>query len=127
MNTNVSVVFCTCDKYEDLWDNFFRLFKKYWPEFDGEIVFNTDTKRYAVDGLHIVYSETPHESFAWSNMLAHCLKACTYDKVLIVLDDFYLKAPVDHEALPQDPAGHGQRPEHRLYRVSNAARRLPCL
>lgn len=97
-NNKVSMVFCTCDAYSDLWDGFFKLFKKYWPEWDGEIIFNTDSLEYSCEGLDIV--NIPHqegESKAWSDMLARALKMCRNDKILLVLDDFYFMNYVDNK------------------------------
>ena len=54
MDKDVTMIFCTCDAYADLWENFFILFKKYWPDFDGEIIFNTESKSYSNEGLNIV-------------------------------------------------------------------------
>ena len=29
LNNELTVIFCTCDAYEDLWQNFFMLFKSF--------------------------------------------------------------------------------------------------
>ena len=110
-NNGVSIVFCTCDAYSDLWDGFFLLFKKYWPEWSGEIIFNTDSLEYYYEGLNII--NLPHkkgESRAWSDMFARALKACKNDKILLILDDFYFMDYVDHkkwlhtvDIMEQDP------------------------
>lgn len=80
-NNDVSMIFCTCDAYSDLWDGFFKLFKKYWPEWDGEIIFNTDGLEYSYDGLNII--NVPHnegDSRAWSDMFAKALRLCKNEK-----------------------------------------------
>lgn len=99
MNSRVSIVFCTCDSYSDLWDGFFRLFKKYWPEYDGEIIFNTDSIEYSYDGLNIV--NVPHyegESKAWSDMFARAIKMCKYNNILLILEDFYFMDYVNNKS-----------------------------
>ena len=97
METKVSVIYCTCDNYSDLWDNFFTLFKKYWSDFDGEIVFNTESKDYSCSGLNIVFPKKVSQATSWSNRLYNSLQVCSYENVMILLDDFYFKAPVKHE------------------------------
>ena len=97
-NNDVSMIFCTCDAYSDLWDGFFKLFKKYWPEWDGEIIFNTDGLEYSYDGLNII--NVPHnegDSRAWSDMFTKALRLCKNEKILLVLDDFYFMDYVDHK------------------------------
>lgn len=73
-------------------------FKWYWPEWNGEIIFNTDSLEYTCEGLNII--NVPHtegESRAWSDMFARALRICRNDKILLVLDDFYFMDYVDHK------------------------------
>ena len=93
---DISVVFCTCDGYSDLWDGFFHLFRKYWPDFHGEIILNTESKEYALEGLNIIPIKFQNnESIAWSNMLYKALSMCKTNQILLVLDDFYFTDYVD--------------------------------
>lgn len=46
------------DSYSDLWELFFTLFKKYWPEYSGTIYFNTQEKEFSYPGLNIVCTKT---------------------------------------------------------------------
>lgn len=98
LNDSVSMIFCTCDAYSDLWENFFKLLKKYWPEFDGEIILNTESKSFQYDGFAI--SEPLHcgKDVSWSQRLAWALDRAKNPWVLIFLEDFYLKGPVNHAA-----------------------------
>lgn len=98
MHESVSMIFCSCDAYADLWENFFKLLKKYWPEFDGEIILNTESRSFQYEGFAI--SEPLHcgRDVSWSQRLAYALDRAKNPYVLIVLEDFFLKAPVDHEA-----------------------------
>lgn len=98
LSNGVSMIFCSCDAYSDLWENFFSLLKKYWPEFDGEIILNTESKSFRYDGFTI--SEPLHcgKNVSWSQRLAWALDRAKNPLVLIVLEDFYLKAPVNHAA-----------------------------
>lgn len=95
---DVTMVFCTCDAYADLWENFFKLLEKYWPEFDGDIILNTETTPFQYKNMKI--SEPLHcgADISWSDRLSLSLKRVKTPYVLIVLEDFYLKAPVDHTA-----------------------------
>ena len=49
-----TVLVSSCDAYEDLWNPFFSIIKKEWPEVvDYPIVLNTESKAYTHDGLNI--------------------------------------------------------------------------
>ena len=92
---NVSIIFCTCDAYADLWNGFFKLFRKYWPDFDGEIILNTERKAFQYEGLNISAPLNCGNDVSWSDRLAMSLDRASGEYVLIMLEDFYLKAPVD--------------------------------
>lgn len=96
-NETLTVVFCTCDNYSDLWHDFFRLFKKYWPQFNGQIILNTETKAFKYEGLNISEPLNCPLNTSWSDRLSLSLKKAASEYVLIMLDDFYLKASVDNE------------------------------
>lgn len=90
-----SIILNTCDAYSDLWGGFFNLLKKYWPQLKYEIILNTESKTYEIDGLDIL--TPPHNnSKSWSDRLATSLKTAKSNIVLLMMDDFYLKAPVDN-------------------------------
>ena len=96
MNKTFSVIFCTCDKYEDLWDNFFLLFNKYWPDFNGEILFNSEYKSYTNPLFNNHIKSVKHNGrMQWSDRLNDALKQATSDFVLIFLDDYFLHHKVD--------------------------------
>lgn len=94
---NLSMVFCTCDAYMDLSDNFFVLLHKYWPEFKGDIFFNTDTKKYTSELYNIINVVHHEKNSSWSQRLYDSLKLVTTDFVLLFLDDFYLEGKVNNK------------------------------
>lgn len=97
ISNDVTILFCSCDAYSDLWENFFVLLKKYWPEYDGEIILNTETREFQYDGFHISSPLNCSSEVSWSDRLSLSLKRVKTPYVLIFLDDFYLKSPVRHQ------------------------------
>lgn len=93
---NVTIVFCSCDAYSDLWENFFRLLKKYWPEYDGEIILNTESKEFHHGGMKISKPLNCSKDVSWSDRLSLSLQRVKTPYVLIFLDDYYLKENVNH-------------------------------
>ena len=100
-----TLVICTCDAYEDTWSPLFTLFRKYWPGLDATIVLNTETKAYRHDGFNIscpeLYRDHPNpQTIPWSKRLRDTLnQAVSTELVMLFLDDFYLRAPVDTQGL----------------------------
>lgn len=103
--THYTLIVCTCDAYQDAWGPLFTLFRRYWPSLDAPIVLNTETATYQHDGFHIIcpqlYKDHPNpRSVPWSKRLRKTLtRVVNTDLVLLFLDDFYLRSPVNTERL----------------------------
>ena len=111
MHQEVSVVFCTCDAYSDLWENFFKLFRKYWPQFDGEIILNTESKPFSYPGLNISTPLNCSKDASWSERLSMASDRAKGEFLLIFLDDFYLKGPVKAQRFAETVAFMKDNPE----------------
>ena len=95
---NLTVIVNSCDKYDDLWQPFFQLFKKYGGELAKcPIVLNTESKKFAYEGLNIVCPNNYSEDVAWGKRLRDTLKTIKTDYVFFLLDDFFLQSEVDEE------------------------------
>jgi hypothetical protein len=93
-----SILINTCDKFEDCWDPFFKLFKLYWPDCKGKIYLNTEYKDYSYPGLNIIAVKgcqkhhLPHNKRAtWSQCLKWALEEMETDIVLYMQEDYFLK------------------------------------
>ena len=86
---NYSVLFLTCDKNEDLWAPFFHLFKKYWPQYRGNIYLNTETKSFFQKDINIrVLNHCYGKNDRWAKRLKDCLKS--------IDDDYVIYYPTKH-------------------------------
>ena len=54
MKDNYAILINTTDSFDDCWEPFFKLFKKHWPEFNGKIYLNTETKEFKYSGINII-------------------------------------------------------------------------
>ena len=101
LKNNLTILVCSCDNYEDLWNPFFTLLKKYWPSVsDIPIVLNTESKNFVFDGLNI----TCNHSFAekrYGKRMLNTLSNIKTKYVLLLLDDFFLRKSVSEEKLCQ--------------------------
>ena len=98
-NTNeLTIIVCSCDKYDDLWYPYFEIFKNQWPDCKYPIVLNTESKTYTHDGLNIrclnLYSPEEAPDIPWSDRMIETLKHIDSEYVLITLDDHFLLSPV---------------------------------
>ena len=93
----LTIIVCSCDKYEDLWFPYFEIFKNQWKDCKYPIILNTESKTYTHDGLDIkclnLYKEG--EDVPWSDRMIETLKYVDTEYVLITLDDHFLISPVD--------------------------------
>ena len=94
-----TIVVSSCDKYSDIWDSFFYLLKKYWPDCKYNILLNTETLKYSYPGLSIVVVNYDKPNSSWTERLANTVKQATSNQILLLLDDFFLCDYVDSSAI----------------------------
>ena len=98
LRKKITVLVNSCDAYEDLWLPFFSLFKKYFP-IDAQIILNCESKDISVDGLDIKCIHPPRSDYPYGKRMRHVLKQIDTEYVLLLLDDFFLRSPVDLQHL----------------------------
>lgn len=92
-----TIIVNSCDKYEDAWDPFFKLLKLQWPECSNyEIILNSETKVYNCDFLN-VKTICGGKNITWSTRLKNVLKSVDSKLVVFLLEDFFLKSPVNQK------------------------------
>lgn len=89
-----SILVNTTDSFEDCWYPFFKLFKKYWPDFHGTIYLNTETKDFSFEGLDIVPIKNKLVGESWSKCLKFALNFIEEEIILYLQDDYFLKDTV---------------------------------
>jgi hypothetical protein len=88
-----SVILVTsCAKYSSLWEPFFTLFKRYWPDCPYRVVLGTDKGSYpGIESIELGYDR------GWSSNCREFFSRLTTAQVLLFQDDFFLRAPVHTE------------------------------
>ena len=84
------VLVVSCDKYSDLWDPFFTLFYRYWPDCPFPVFLSSNQKTYSDD--RVVTIQTGQD-LGWGGALNNAL--CTepianFPHILLILDDLLL-------------------------------------
>lgn len=99
---NLTILINTCDSYDDLWEPFFKLFKKFGGELAKcPIVLNTESKKFTYEDLNISCPNNFDKTIEWGRRLKETLKTIKTDYVLFLLDDFFLQRPADTETIAQ--------------------------
>ena len=101
MESNIPLIVSSCDKCSDLWQSFFYLIKKNWPDFNRKIYLCTDSKSFAYEGFDIICPLIMPSGSTWSENLIALLRGMDEEYVLLMLEDFWLKEKVDEEQLFQ--------------------------
>lgn len=102
-----SILINTCDKFEDCWNPFFKLWSIYWPDCKGKIYLNTEFKDYHYDSLDITAVKSCEgKSFkgkfaTWSQCLKWALDKIEDDIVLYMQEDYFLTDSVNNETVEQ--------------------------
>lgn len=95
MRSKCSIIYNTCDKYEFLWGGFFQLMDKYWNDCDMKIIFNTEEKDFTYGQFIIERPKGLNTGVSWSQRIINSLNSVSTPYVIMILDDFWLKATVE--------------------------------
>ncbi|MFQ3550214.1 MAG: hypothetical protein SNJ70_10745 [Armatimonadota bacterium] len=92
------------DSFEDCWDAFFILFKKYWGKCDIPIYLNTEEKDYSYPDLNIICTKVCsngniEKRKLWGWCLKEALKKIPENTILYLQEDYFLNDKVDKEQL----------------------------
>lgn len=93
-----SIFVSSSDNYSDIWDLFFDMFQKFWPEFQGKIYLQTETKDYRHDGLNIECTKVGKHRFFGETLRAGLAKV-KEDNILLFMIDYMIMGKVDDDKI----------------------------
>lgn len=93
---NTSILVVSCDRYRDLWQPFFTLFFRYWPNcpYDVYLCANEIPYEDARVKMILVGPDT-----SWSSNLKRCLERFPTDYLILFQEDFLFTKVVDSEKI----------------------------
>lgn len=97
MHSKVTIIVNSCDRYEDAWIPFFKLFEIQWPDCPYKIILNTESKSFVSESLDIATINFD-EKGSWSKRLKNVLSQVDTEYVLYFLEDFFLESTVNVES-----------------------------
>ncbi len=113
MPSEVSVLICSCDRYEDVWRPFFTLLFRYWTDCPWPIYLITNQKQYPDDRVQSLRIGPDHD---WSSVFVQALERVPSSRVLVMMEDYLLSGPVD--------TGRIQRLDNYMVKHNAACMRL---
>ncbi len=93
-----SIFVSSSDSYADLYDVFFDMFQRFWPDYQGEIYLQTENKEYKHADLNIICTKVgKHKAFG--ETLRAGLDKVPNDNILFIMIDYMFMGPVDSRQL----------------------------
>lgn len=99
---NYSILVNSSDGFEDCWNPFFTLLKKYWPECSAPIYLNTENKTWQHPDFDIQCTAVQGEKqrrLTWSECLISALDQIKTPLVLYFQEDYFIHQPVRTEVI----------------------------
>jgi hypothetical protein len=91
-----SVLIPSCDAYSDLWTPFITLFWRYWPDCPFPLYLGSNQQAFdqAFDHPRVTTIQAGHGN-NWTNRVREQVSTLTTPYVLLSLEDFFLRRPVN--------------------------------
>lgn len=89
---NCALIVSSCDDFSDLWDPFFKLFFKYWPDCPFKVYLVSETKTYSDNRVSMIHSGV---GVLWASRLKLAIKHVGTPYFFYLQEDYILKSPVD--------------------------------
>ncbi|MBI5251475.1 MAG: hypothetical protein HY912_18455 [Desulfomonile tiedjei] len=91
-----AVLVISCDKYADMWNPFFQLFWKRWPDCPYPVFLGTNYKTFEFNG---VTSIPVGEDRTWAQNLHLMLDVIDSPRIIMFLEDFLMTRDVNTDAI----------------------------
>ena len=90
----MKILVLSCDKNEDIFDAFHHCIEKYYPT-HPEIIYAMETKQNPY--YRTICKNYPLEQ--WTKRIRETLKEIDDEQILLIMDDFFIRQPVDTERI----------------------------
>lgn len=92
MQQMVAVLVLSFDGNSDMWDPFFRLFFRYWPDCQYKVYLTVNEKNFVHERVEVISTGRP---VSWSDELLTAIDKVQEDYVLVFLEDYFLYQKVN--------------------------------
>lgn len=96
MNNTLSILVLSCDNYRDLWDDFFNLRDKFWPDCEYKWYVVTETKDYQRNNVDVIKCG---KELNWAGRFRKAVQSLDSPLVGVFLEDYFINAPIDNDRI----------------------------
>ena len=93
------IVVPSCDAYQDLWQPFFSLMFRYWPDCPYPIALLSNSLQF--DHHRITNISVGGDKSDWSGRLSRGLSQVPTQSILLILEDFFFRTKVDQSRVAE--------------------------
>ena len=96
MKSDFGVLILSCDKFSDLWNPFFQLFRKNWKDCPYPIYLGSNTVSFQDNHISTILSGEDRD---WSSSFKTILQQIPHPYLLVWLEDFFITSTVDSQKI----------------------------
>lgn len=93
---NTPILIVSCDKYSDIWEPFFGIFWKRWPDCPYSVYLGSNCKIYSDERVRTI---AVGNITSWTYGVLKMLEQFNTDHIILCLEDFFIQCPVDTSAI----------------------------
>lgn len=98
-SSQLAILVLSCDKYSDLWDDFFNLKERFWSDCPYTCYLATDTVEYQRDGVQVIHFGNIR---TWSICARKALEQIPEPYVALFLEDAFIYKQIDTSVISED-------------------------
>lgn len=99
INNNMAILVLSCDKYKDLWNDFFNLKERFWPDCNFKTYLATDSAEYLREGVNVIHFGNER---MWSRCARIALEQIEEPYVSLFLEDAFIYKTIDNCIINDD-------------------------
>lgn len=95
-NNKLAMLLLSCDNYSDLWDDFFNLREKFWPDCPYTWYVVTESKDYTRTNVEVIKCGN---ELNWAGRFRKAVQSVDNPLIGVYLEDYFINATVDNERI----------------------------
>lgn len=96
MENKLSILVLSCDRYSDIWENFFILRDIYWPDSDCKWYLVTESLDFVHSNVEVIHTG---KELNWTGRLGYAIRHINTKYVGWYLEDFFIDEKIDNELI----------------------------
>lgn len=92
-NEKLTMLLLSCDRYSDVWDDFFNLKERFWPDCEYQWRIVTESKDYTRESVSTIKCGF---ELNWAGRFRKAVQSVDSPYIGIYLEDYFIKSPIDN-------------------------------